>query len=540
MLTMLFRPNMKVIQGSINKVSMKVVGKVAVLGTSILIIAGCSSVQRDPMALNEIESAIEADKALFLEASPPLSKPLTLAEAMAHALKYNVNNRVRLMEQALADQSFRLAKMDMLPLLAANAGLTSRSNVDASSSESVETGIESLEPSTSTDQSRRNADLRLSWNALDFGVSYLKAKQEADRFEIARYERRDIMSKLLQETRAAYWKAAVTQELRPKIEELLQRTDKALQNLEKIQKEKLRAPVVVLQERRKLLSITRNLKSLQQSVDAAQIELANIINQPPSTVVALSVPKKRPELTRFDQVDIEQLERTALSNNVDYIGELYNARIAQREAKKSMLRMFPGLEFSYAGNYDSNSYLYNSTWGQAGIRISWNIMRLFSMGIIKDQNEAREYMVEARRMAASMGVIAQVNLGWQQYRNAIDALDLSQQFEELDNQIAGFNSQARASSAISGTESLLSEARAVNSQLTNLLSYAEAQEAYGNFMLSVGFNPVPSDYQHYSIEELASVITQGFDLWASGVPSEQQLRQFSSQTHDIAITKAEG
>lgn len=59
-------------------------------------------------------------------------------------------------------------------------------------------------------------------------------------------------------------------------------------------------------------------------------------------------------------------------------------------------------------------------------------------------------------------------------------------------------------------------------------------------MLSVGFNPVPSDYQHYSIEELASVITQGFDLWASGVPSEQQLRQFSSQTHDIAITKAEG
>lgn len=236
MLTMLFRPNMKVIQGSINKVSMKVVGKVAVLGTSILIIAGCSTVQRDPMALNEIESAIEADKALFLEASPPLSKPLTLAEAMAHALKYNVNNRVRLMEQALADQSFRLAKMDMLPLLAANAGLTSRSNVDASSSESVETGIESLEPSTSTDQSRRNADLRLSWNALDFGVSYLKAKQEADRFEIARYERRDIMSKLLQETRAAYWKAAVTQELRPKIEELLQRTDKALQNLEKIQK----------------------------------------------------------------------------------------------------------------------------------------------------------------------------------------------------------------------------------------------------------------------------------------------------------------
>ncbi|MBT3144905.1 TolC family protein [Neptunomonas phycophila] len=531
---------MKVIQGSINKFSMKVVGKVAVLGTSILIIAGCSTVQRDPMALNEIESAIEADKALFLEASPPLSKPLTLAEAMAHALKYNVNNRVRLMEQALADQSFRLAKMDMLPLLAANAGLTSRSNVDASSSESVETGIESLEPSTSTDQSRRNADLRLSWNALDFGVSYLKAKQEADRFEIARYERRDIMSKLLQETRAAYWKAAVTQELRPKIEELLQRTDKALQNLEKIQKEKLRAPVVVLQERRKLLSITRNLKSLQQSVDAAQIELANIINQPPSTVVALSVPKKRPKLTRFDQVDIEQLERTALSNNVDYIGELYNARIAQREAKKSMLRMFPGLEFSYAGNYDSNSYLYNSTWGQAGIRISWNIMRLFSMGIIKDQNEAREYMVEARRMAASMGVIAQVNLGWQQYRNAIDALDLSQQFEELDNQIAGFNSQARASSAISGTESLLSEARAVNSQLTNLLSYAEAQEAYGNFMLSVGFNPVPSDYQHYSIEELASVITQGFDLWTSGVPSEQQLRQFSSQTHDIAITKAEG
>lgn len=498
---------------------MKLAGALTLAAT---VLAGCSTVQLEPLKDQEIADAIKSDERLFQRMAPAIVEPLDVNTAMARALKYNLDHRVKLMEQALSHQGFELAKMDMLPMLAANAGYTSRNNVDASRSESVLTGIESLEPSTSVDQEYTNADLKLSWNVLDFGVSYLKAKQEADRVLIAGNARKDIMAKLLQQTRAAYWRAAVTQRLKPRVNVLLAEAEFALGRLEQIQEQKLRAPLEVLQEKRRLLSVIRSLRSLQRSADSAEIELATLINQPPGERLPLSVPDEIPELQDLPEIDVEELERIALANSGEYLGQLYNARIAQREARKSMLRMLPGLEFSYSGNYNSNSYLYNNAWAQAGVRISWNIMRVFAYGDIKDQNESREQLVEAQRLAANMATIARVNLGWQQYQNSLEALELAQRFEELDEAIASFSEQARASSAISGTRSLVDKAKALNTSMTNALAYADAQEAFGGFLSTLGFNPVPFDYQTYSVDELAMKLDQGFNNW-----QEQHLESYN-------------
>ena len=62
-----------------------------------------------------------------------------------------------------------------------DAAYLTRNNVEGSSSRSVFTGQQTLEPSTSTDRDRLVADLTLSWNLLDFGVSYFNARQQADR-----------------------------------------------------------------------------------------------------------------------------------------------------------------------------------------------------------------------------------------------------------------------------------------------------------------------------------------------------------------------
>ncbi|WP_405279405.1 TolC family protein [Cobetia sp. Ld8] len=479
-------------------------------------LSACGTVQPEPLDRQDIAAAIQGDEVLFQQMTPEITEPLDLNHAMARALKYNLDNRVKLMEQALAEQSFNLAKMDMLPVLAANAGFTSRNNEDASSSENVRTGVQSLAQSTSVDKDRTDADLRLSWNVLDFGVSYLKAKQEADRFLIVKNARRDIMAKLLQQTRSAYWKAAVTQKLKPRIDALLVDTEQALAQLDQIQRERLRAPLDVLQEQRQLLSIMRNLKSLQRSVETSQIELASLINQAPNVEIPLQAPSQLPELPPLPSNDLDVLERVALANSGEYVGQLYNARIAQREARKSMLRLLPGLEFSYSANYDSNSYLYNDTWAQAGVRVSWNIFRLLAIDEIKAQNEARDQMVEARRLASNMATLARVNLGWQQYHNSLDSLAIAQRFQALDEQIADFSKQARASRAISGTQSLLNQAKALNSVLSNSLAYADAQDAYGGFLFSLGFNPVPEDYQRYDVDTLASNLDASFRQWSGG------------------------
>jgi outer membrane protein TolC len=57
----------------------------------------------------------------------PIKGPLTLDEAMARALKYNLDRRARLMEEALALNQLDVSQLDMLPKLMAQAGYASRS-----------------------------------------------------------------------------------------------------------------------------------------------------------------------------------------------------------------------------------------------------------------------------------------------------------------------------------------------------------------------------------------------------------------------------
>ena len=61
------------------------------------------------------------------------------------------------------------------------------------------------------------ADLGLTWNILDFGVSYFTAHQNADRALIASERRRRTIQNLAQEVRFNFWRAAAAQELRDKV-----------------------------------------------------------------------------------------------------------------------------------------------------------------------------------------------------------------------------------------------------------------------------------------------------------------------------------
>jgi hypothetical protein len=94
------------------------------------------------------------------------------------------------MAEAVARRDFDLSELNLLPRLTANGSVVTRSNREASSSESIRTGTQSLEPSTSTDKTRAYGDLTFSWHVLDFGVSYFEAQQQSDRLLIAEQRRR--------------------------------------------------------------------------------------------------------------------------------------------------------------------------------------------------------------------------------------------------------------------------------------------------------------------------------------------------------------
>jgi len=82
----------------------------------------------------DITQRAEQDYESMFSEVPADGHTISLEEAIARSIKYNLDNRLKLMETVVAQQRLDLLDMKKLPRLAANAGYTVRSRQQASSS----------------------------------------------------------------------------------------------------------------------------------------------------------------------------------------------------------------------------------------------------------------------------------------------------------------------------------------------------------------------------------------------------------------------
>ena len=181
-----------------------------------VVLSGCS-VKLQPFGLDELEAKREARLEQFTANQEEITQPVTLYDAMARAIKYNLDYKVELYEEALRSSESDLSNLDMLPRLVANAGFSDRDNFSGSSSSALlgsnTVGEESLVSSTSSERDVFDSDLTLSWDVLDFGLSYVRAKQSADAVLIANERKRRVANRIIEDVRTAYWRAVSAQNL---------------------------------------------------------------------------------------------------------------------------------------------------------------------------------------------------------------------------------------------------------------------------------------------------------------------------------------
>lgn len=94
----------------------------------------------EPLTLDQQLAQASADRSQMFDNQEPVTQAIDLDQAMARAVKYNLQQRLGLMERALEDNLLDQSSFDMLPKLAARAGWRGRDNTLASSSESIRTG----------------------------------------------------------------------------------------------------------------------------------------------------------------------------------------------------------------------------------------------------------------------------------------------------------------------------------------------------------------------------------------------------------------
>ena len=316
-----------------------------------LVLGGCA-VTPEPVTLESMEEQRDMDMNRIFANQEEVDGPITLYQAMARALKYNLDNRVKLMEEALAVGELEVMRYDMLPELTLDAGYHWRNNEPGASSESLITGDISLEPSKSIERIYFDNSLTMSWNVLDFGVSYVRSQQQADRVMIMREKRRKVVQNIAQDVRYAYWRAVSAQEVWPEMDDRRQQAEDALAYAKELEKLRLQTPMTPLQYQRSLLVLIRKLWTLREDLSTAKTELAALINIRPGTHFELADTGKINDLDmKRIETPIEELENLALVQRPELVEESYKKDITTLEVKKAMLSMFPGIEFIAGTNH---------------------------------------------------------------------------------------------------------------------------------------------------------------------------------------------
>ena len=466
------------------------------LVTSVItsfIITGCS-VKPEMISEEEIKQDVEKSLNVISKVVQPVEQPISLDEAIQRGLNHNLQKRVKILETALAQQQLDLVYYDMLPSLTASAGLSERNNYAASASTSFVNG----EPqplgsnpsySVSQEKQRTTADLTFSWNILDFGLSYVRAEQQADKFLIAKEKQRKVEHSLTQEIRRTYFEAVSAQDLLKKIQPMMIEVKKALEDSKKMQEQRIaKTPMESLSYQRELLDILRSLHTLENSLISSKIELAELMGLKPGIEFELADKvEKNYEIPNID-MKLEDMERLALENRPELSESRYQERISEKEITAAKLKMLPGINLSTSLSYENSDYLLNNDWYSYGANVSWNLLNVFKASEMNKLAKTQVEVAKEQKLALSMAVLSQVHLSIVKFNQAKKEYLLAKEYLNVADDIYDLTK-------IENEVNVNSRLILIKEKLNNILatlrysaSYANVQNSYGRIFASLGIN----------------------------------------------------
>lgn len=482
----------------------------AMLGT-----AACGNLRPDAMSLEENVKRAQEDRKTIEANYVPVGGSLGLSEAIARALKYNYDAQLAKAEITLQERQLDLALSQMLPRLAAGVGYDGRTSYNAAQSIDVFTQQQSLTYSYSQQPQFMTADLTLTWNALDLGLSYFQARQQGYRTLIAVERRRKVIDNIVRNTATAYWRAATASELLPRIEPMLRSARDILAASRAASAQHLQSPIALLEFQQNMVMVLSELERIRNDLAAAHIELATLINVPPTTQFAFA--GRLGESVEPTSLDNHRLENIGLTLRPELRIEAYQKKIDQQDVYKEILKMLPGVGMIAGFNYNSNNLLYTNIWGQIGIRATFNLFNMIQgPRAIAVANQAVD-LSEQRRIALSVAVLSQVNLSIQDYANSFDTYKTAKEVDQVGTQIG----RVADSVSVAGVQSEADRIRRQLTVLTTRIARDRAQvrvlAALAAIYSATGMDLVPANAELQDLPTLTSQVDQAIARWQAGL-----------------------
>ena len=492
------------------------------LVTSLVLISfgmsACSFIPK-PLTIEEQQNLLQQDRVKAQKDVEPVGDLLTFNEAVARGLKYNLDHRSKLLEQAIALGTYDVSKYDMLPKVLASAGYNYRNNYFITNATGAYSGNPSgaAEPFVNSDKQYGQVGLMLSWSLLDFGVSYFNARQNADRIVVAAERRRRTMHVLVQDIQAAYLRAAAAQKLKKDIESTVAEATVALKNSVKVESGGLKPPLDALKYQKALLDNIKILETIDLELSTAKVELNQLINLPAKASLKLEDPDTLTVPNAYLHENTEEFEARAIVANADLKESIYNARIAVEETRKSMLRLFPGLTFNIGPQSSNNSYYINKNWVEGAANVSFNLWNLLSAPATINLAQQNQELAAQKRMMVQMAIISQVHLSKIQLGNTSHIYKRAAEIDLVDGRIAKVTATKYKEGAASQAEKVAADASYIVSKLRKYQALSQLFAASGKMQATTGMEPHFDSLDDISLQEMTSKVKESFVTWNSGI-----------------------
>nr|HMQ58937.1 TolC family protein [Rhizobiaceae bacterium] len=336
-------------------------------------------------------------------------------------------------------------------------------------------------------------EIRLSWNILDFGLSYVRAKQVADEIQIARENRRRIVNRIIEDVRTAYWRAVSADSLISGLRSLEGRVRRAMANSKALETDGESSPLTALTYQRELVEIQDEIQKLESELSIAKTQLAALMNIEPGTPYRLAQPARSAKRLKLT-LGARQMVEFAVEHRPELRDVAYRERINALEAEKALLELFPSASLFLGGNASSNAFLYNNAWLDYGAKASWNVMKLFRYPERKLEIEAQRQLFDQRALAVTMAIMTQVHVGRARYHFAAKRFATAQQHLAIQSGILKQIKAAAAVDQVSEQTVIREEMNTLVSRVKYDIAYADLQNAYANIYASMGVDAIEEDF----------------------------------------------
>ncbi len=497
---------------------------------SLFIFSSLCACAVNPQPIAESESYKEARKniaQLFSTEKAPTT--LTYEEALARGIRYNYDYRIKLVNSALQAGQLRIAEFTMFPDLKTTGSLYTRNN-DYATFGITTTGAPT-DVLTSTPRTLRSMREGFTWNLLDFGMGYVRARQQSERLLIAEEESRKQLQLLAQDIRIAYWKAYSAQKLLNEataLQNILNSTEK---NMQAAMADELVPKEDILKFRGALLGGDRQLVELSHKLDKALIDLKNLLKLPlDSKIVLKAPPASIARVQNLENLDFKKLDTISLILRPELRSQKYMERIAKFGVKAAILQVFPGITLNEGWNYNSNKFLLNNIWLDKSVDVSWSLLNLVSLPTnINTANTQIKYE-EMKSMALTLSVMTQTRYAYSQYVNLAKEYAIAKKQADNAEALYTLTLNRNIASMASKQQVVYAKLQSMIAKMDRDLILADLSTALGELYLSAGFDVLPLDAYNMPMDKTLAYIRKNFDM-----QDQRNFSQYVNMTYDRLI-----